>query len=502
MVRRAGSPASRGGAAAPTAEAMRDRIRRPVPVALRPEPLPQPEPLAAPSTPAATESEHHFRTLIEQAADGILVVDSGGRIVLANSRCCELTGYGPDEIIGLDLLDTYLPEDRELGRERAAMPVGATLRFERALRRKDGSSLPIEVSVACLPSGERQSIFRDITRRKRADKARRDEDARLRALVRLSEMDCSSLAELLNATLEEVVALSESVYGFIYFYSEETRRLALQARSLGAPAAPAIADRPRAYDLSETGIWGEAVRQRRPLVVNEFASQDPLKRGHLEGHAESMRLMTVPVITRGRVVAVVGVAEQAGPLHRNRRRPADPDDGRGLEDRRAPAGRGRLQRLAAELEARVEQRTREFEHANAELEAANVELGAANDELQKLLREQERLQAELAYRAMHDPLTGLANRTMFTERLEHAFRVGERGVAVVWIDLDRFKEVNDIFGHDVGDEMLVAVADRLRDVVRETDDIARMGGDEFAIVLPNVIEAGGRDGGRTQCSPP
>jgi GGDEF domain-containing protein len=77
---------------------------------------------------------------------------------------------------------------------------------------------------------------------------------------------------------------------------------------------------------------------------------------------------------------------------------------------------------------------------------------------------------------------------MFGERLDHALRVGERGVAVVWIDLDDFKEVNDIFGHDVGDEMLVAVADRLREVVRETDDIARMGGDEFAVILPNVVE--------------
>jgi len=90
---------------------------------------------------------------------------------------------------------------------------------------------------------------------------------------------------------------------------------------------------------------------------------------------------------------------------------------------------------------------------------------------------------------MHDPLTGLANRILFGERLDHALRVGERGVAVVWIDLDDFKEINDIFGHDVGDEMLVAVSDRLRDVVRESDDIARMGGDEFAVILPNVVEA-------------
>jgi diguanylate cyclase (GGDEF)-like protein len=96
------------------------------------------------------------------------------------------------------------------------------------------------------------------------------------------------------------------------------------------------------------------------------------------------------------------------------------------------------------------------------------------------------MQGELAYRALHDPLTELANRTMFQERLDHAFRVSQRGVAVLWIDLDHFKEVNDIYGHDVGDEMLVAVADRLRDVIRETDDIARVGGDEFAVVLPNL----------------
>jgi diguanylate cyclase len=109
--------------------------------------------------------------------------------------------------------------------------------------------------------------------------------------------------------------------------------------------------------------------------------------------------------------------------------------------------------------------------------------------LQKLLSEQERLQAELAYRVRHDPLTGLANRTMFQERLDQAFETSERGVAVLWIDLDHFKEVNDIFGHEVGDEMLVAVADRLRSVVRDTDDIARMGGDEFAVVLPDVVES-------------
>jgi hypothetical protein len=127
---------------------------------------------------------------------------------------------------------------------------------------------------------------------------------------------------------------------------------------------------------------------------------------------------------------------------------------------RGPVEAG-LRRLVEELEARVEERNQELERTHAEYERAHAELEAVNDVLQKLLLEQERLQAELAYRALHDPLTGLANRSMFAERLDEAFKVGGRGVAVLWIDLDDFKEVNDIFGHEVGDELLVAVADRL-----------------------------------------
>ena len=148
-----------------------------------------------------------------------------------------------------------------------------------------------------------------------------------------------------------------------------------------------------------------------------------------------------------------------------------------------------LRLLVRELEGRVEERNHELVRAHAEFARAHADLEAVNAELQRLLREQESLQAELAYRALHDPLTGLANRVMFGERLDHAFKHTDRGVAVLWIDLDRFKQVNDIFGHDVGDELLVAVADRLREIARETDDIARMGGDELAIVLPNVGQA-------------
>lgn len=101
---------------------------------------------------------------------------------------------------------------------------------------------------------------------------------------------------------------------------------------------------------------------------------------------------------------------------------------------------------------------------------------------------------ELEHQALHDPLTGLANRALFFDRLRHALARAARRkgtVAVVFVDLDDFKDVNDRLGHGVGDELLVAVAERLKGCLRPEDALARMGGDEFAAVLEDVASASG-----------
>jgi diguanylate cyclase (GGDEF)-like protein/PAS domain S-box-containing protein len=438
---------------------------------------------------ALADSERHFRSLVEQAADGILVIDAAGKITLANSRACEMLGYPASEIVGVDLLDTYLPGDREVGRRRLDQPPGESMRFERMLRRRNGTSIPIDVSVAALSGGERQLIMRDVVARLRAETAQLAEERRLRSLLRISEVECNSVPELLNVTLAEVVGLSDSAFGYIYAYDGIEGVFTLHSWSRDAvdtPEASQIADPKWTYELARSGIWDEVEQQRKPIVVNDLAAVGDAE--SVDPDAPVSRFMTIPVFSRDQIVAVVGVANKAEPYT-----DTDVDQLTQIMDvvwkiadrQQADA---RLQEFAEQLEARVELRTHEFEQANAKLESANIEIAHANHELQTLLVEQERLQSELAYRALHDPLTRLANRTMFQERIDQAFRTSERGVGVLWIDLDHFKEVNDIFGHEVGDEMLIAVADRLREVVRDTDDIARMGGDEFAVVLPNISE--------------
>jgi diguanylate cyclase (GGDEF)-like protein len=113
------------------------------------------------------------------------------------------------------------------------------------------------------------------------------------------------------------------------------------------------------------------------------------------------------------------------------------------------------------------------------------------DAAAQLLQRQQALDERLEHLARHDSLTGLPNRALFRRRLGEAISVAQRHgllVGVLFLDLDRFKQVNDSYGHSVGDRMLVEIAGRLRKVFRQEDVVARLGGDEFAIVLENLHE--------------
>ncbi|MBS3936729.1 MAG: EAL domain-containing protein [Sulfuritalea sp.] len=137
----------------------------------------------------------------------------------------------------------------------------------------------------------------------------------------------------------------------------------------------------------------------------------------------------------------------------------------------------------------LKQQSDALEEANRELDR-RVQLRTG--ELQAEVVERRNAEARLDHLAHHDPLTGLANRLMFIESLKHSLALAARNrrpLAVLFIDLDRFKEINDSLGHTVGDELLIAVSHRLARHLRASDLLARLGGDEFVCVLEEVRNA-------------
>jgi diguanylate cyclase (GGDEF)-like protein len=111
------------------------------------------------------------------------------------------------------------------------------------------------------------------------------------------------------------------------------------------------------------------------------------------------------------------------------------------------------------------------------------------DRLEHLVSQLRALQGRLEHQAYHDPLTGLANRTLFLESLSELLESGRRDYTVLFLDLDDFKSINDSLGHAIGDELLEAVAGRLRGTLKAGDVAARLGGDEFAVLLHDVHDS-------------
>ncbi len=154
--------------------------------------------------------------------------------------------------------------------------------------------------------------LRDITERVRAEQRAARHHQRLEAIVEILQHDAGDTQAFLDHALDRAIALTGSSIGSIYFYDEDRRELVLNIWSKEVMAECSVADPQTCYELDRTGIWGEAVRQRRPIVINDFQAEHPLKRGVPEGHVHLRSFLTVPVFDRDRIVAVVGVANKDG----------------------------------------------------------------------------------------------------------------------------------------------------------------------------------------------
>jgi PAS domain S-box-containing protein len=265
---------------------------------------------------ALQESESRFRTIASAAQDAIVLTNENGHIVFWNPAAERMLGYSGDEAVGRDAQKLLGIDDVPVARNVPGFEPGAsagpTIR-ETDLRAKDGSVVAVEAShseVWFRGSYCTINLLRDIGRRKQAEEERRRDSQRMDSLLKLHRMGDQPLAEIVRFAVEETIRLTDSTIGYLAVMDEEETTLTMQYWSQSAHASCAMVDKPIVYAIEKTGLWGEAVRQRKPIVTNDYAAPNPHKRGLPDGHVPVVRHMNIPVFEGERIVAVAGVGNK------------------------------------------------------------------------------------------------------------------------------------------------------------------------------------------------
>jgi len=135
-------------------------------------------------------------------------------------------------------------------------------------------------------------------------------ESRLQSLLKITQYKAENIQQLLDYSLDEAIMLTSSKIGYIYHYDEQKRIFTLNSWSKDVMKDCRITEPQTVYELDKTGIWGEAVRKREPIIVNDFKSNNPLKKEYPEGHVELRSFLTIPIFRGDVIVGVIGVANK------------------------------------------------------------------------------------------------------------------------------------------------------------------------------------------------
>ncbi|WP_293779580.1 sensor domain-containing diguanylate cyclase [uncultured Oxalicibacterium sp.] len=362
--------------------------------------------------------------------DALCIVDPDGRFVFVSSAFEQIFGYAPEEVIGKPMLDLVHPDDRATTQSIAEdiMAGNSKINIENRYLRKDGQIVHIMWSARwSAENGVRIAVARDITNRKKAEAIRA-------ALYAISE--AAHVAENLQDLFERIHQIISSLL------PAENFSIALQKPDRTTLDFVYHVDQ---YDepidhlrTSAEQLYPEIVTSRQPaLLCRSENSNLPLGLRSV-GRYHALCWLAVPLIATDDTIGAIFLRSYAGG-------------------------------------------TQYTEQDKELLRFVSTQIATAV--------ERKQLYAQLQHASRYDPLTDLPNRGLLFDRLRTSLARARRRneqMAVLFLDLDRFKEINDTHGHATGDQLLREVAQRMQQCIREADTVARIGGDEFVVLIESM----------------
>ena len=392
------------------------------------------------------ESEERFEKISASAQDAIISMDNDGNISFWNEAAETILGYTQEEALGRNLHELIAPERFREAHLKAfpafqekgeGSALGQTL--ELAAIRKGGTEFPVELALsATLIAGKWNGIavLRDISERKKAQQEILQALNIQRVLDSILNISLPplTLKEVLMKSLDEFLSIPAFALlkkGAVFLVCDDGKTLEMVAqRNLPDELLQSCAMIPFGHCLC-----GKAAASREIVFFNHITEEHEISFDGIQPHGH----YCIPILSEERLLGVLNAYVPDG-------------------------------------------------HISDENEEKYLKTVA--DTLALVI---ERKQAEEALRQMahNDALTGLPNRVLFYDRLEQVLMLAQRhkeAFAVLFLDLDHFKEINDSLGHDMGDLLLRETANRLLSCVRKSDTVARMGGDEFTVILAEIKE--------------
>ncbi|MDQ5879949.1 MAG: hypothetical protein QG638_2686 [Pseudomonadota bacterium] len=470
----------------------------------------------------AEDMQHKLSRAVDQSPVAIIITARDGTVEYVNSRFTEISGYAVEEILGdrMGMLNSGLTAPEIFHDLWATISAGKEWKGEVINRRKNGEIYWDSVHVVPITDAAGTvthflSIQEDISERKSVEVELRQKEARFRAIFESSQDAILLIADGINAMVNPACAR-------MLGYDDPDELLGQPTTQCFAPAhRNRIADnikRRLAGQPAPESYEAQGIRRDGSLVdvdvrVSGFDQDNEhytlaLIRDISERkrNEETTRLWATVFENSGEAVMITDPDNRIVSVNQAFTEITGYAPGEVVGQNPTILGSGRH---APEFFKEMWHRLKASGHwqgeiwdrrKSGEIYPKWLGISAVQDMQGKLthyvaifsdISERKEAQERIEYLARHDPLTGLPNRTLLADRLEQALAHADRTqtqVALLFLDLDRFKTINDSLGHPVGDALLQEITTRLKSSVRETDTISRLGGDEFVIVVTDMHE--------------